>query len=296
MPLRSCEAQSDTEPRFDPETVRQATVLAERLQEERQKERREKLSLPEIDALATEVGIDPACMREALDVVARARAAERERSSRGRLSLREKQGTAAGIGAVLLAMALIGSKSGGPPAMSGSPATVFASAPVPEGRPLIRNGSFEVIAREGTAPLKPGSRAIPGWKVTRGAVQHTSNAAASGQHSLLLEPRAALRVETFPTEPGHTYRIHFEMAGEPGAEAGVRRLQVTGLNVHWAHSCFTPAAGEGPLRWSPQSLDFQPEEVGTSMGWVNVSDAPIYLDNVRITKVVNGEEVPAVDP
>jgi hypothetical protein len=100
----------------------------------------------------------------------------------------------------------------------------------------------------------------------------------------------------FPIQPGRTYRIHFDMAGKPGGEAAVRHIQVKGVNAHWSHSCFTPAAGEGALRWAPQSLDFTPQEVGVSLGWVNVSDGPVYLDNVWIATVDDGQEVPALLP
>src|SRR5690348_12742088 len=61
------------ETRFDAETVRQAVLLATRLQSEREKT----LSAAEVEALGTELGIDPACLRQALAAIERSGPATR---------------------------------------------------------------------------------------------------------------------------------------------------------------------------------------------------------------------------
>ena len=85
---------------------------------------------------------------------------------------------------------------------------------------LIQNGSFE------TATVNPGSflqldavsTAITGWTVSQGTIDYIGTAwqASEGARSLDLQGLASGGIQqTFNTTIGETYRVTFDLAGNP---------------------------------------------------------------------------------
>jgi hypothetical protein len=143
QPLTHQEQQQASEIRFDYETVQKAAALAVRIQEQR----RDLLTLEEIDVLGAEVGIDPSCMREALNTLAAAPA--------GRSHSRPARPTALvlfSLGAFALLLILFGSwiytaRAAVPPVASPAavPAATARAAVTPRWTTLVSDeGRFSV--------------------------------------------------------------------------------------------------------------------------------------------------------
>ena len=87
---------------------------------------------------------------------------------------------------------------------------------------LITNGSFELGSYSGGSAyntLAAGSTAITGWTVKSGSIDwiNTYWQASDGQRSLALAglyPHGVIST-IFSTLPGETYRVQFDMAGNP---------------------------------------------------------------------------------
>ena len=283
MQLKVQEQETVSGPRFDPELVRKAAVVAERLQQEQQAG----LSLAEVDALAGELGIDPACMRQALASVASAESEQRRRERQARAL---KRGLVAG-GVMMLSggLLLTGLVFVRTQAAALTPATPLPASAA--GASLIRNGSFEAGPPVQEARrLHPGSTLVSRWLVDDAAsVEYLQmpGLAATGRRSIHLPGQGAIQ-QAVPTEPGRRYRVTFRMAGKPGAAARVARLHVwAGRDLMAEMSTFTDAAGE-PVRWREQFFEFPAMDSGTTLRFVNndtTGRAGAVIDDVSVALV-----------
>ncbi|HEU4753942.1 MAG TPA: DUF642 domain-containing protein [Armatimonadota bacterium] len=265
---------AEEEARFDRETVARAAALAERLQEER----KDGLSLAEVDALAAELGIDRHCMRQALRLLSHRKEQERARHSLVPLLV----GTVgAALGAVFLGMLLLlGVRAARESASVATPA-----APVEAAAPAVLNGGFESAAlSRGRTEFKPGSTGLEGWTVVSGAVRLESGRASQGARSLALGASGVVR-QMFRTEPGRRYRVLFDLSGEQGRIPQIHRVTATvdGYTVHG--SAFTEPLGHGTPRWETVQVEIAPQEPGSVLQ-IQAEDAATgsrpLIDNVRL--------------
>jgi len=94
----------------------------------------------------------------------------------------------------------------------------------------LANGSFEIVRPGSDYPRKqPGSRDIVGWTVTRGSVDRVGGWQSSdGRWCIDLEGEAAFGgiSQTFPTKPGATYLVRYDLAGNPDGAPKVKRMRV----------------------------------------------------------------------
>ena len=268
--LHSIQAPEET--RYDAETVRQAAVLATRLQQHQQ----ETLSLEQVDALSAELGIDRDCMRRALTIVEKS---GRQEHARGKVTGSKRLGVAAAAGATLMVLILgvqgVRSGPGAPPA-----ATLVTpiSTPVPEAS-VVRNGGFE--QRRASAAGTP--RDVSHWTLS-GAETRWHPTAFEGGRSLYLGKQGSIK-QTFRTMPGWRYRISFRLKGLAGQDAAVHHVRVHMADT-WANlTCFTEARGDGVAPWEEQSVEITAQEPGSTLTIETTPDlgpGGVLIDQVQV--------------
>jgi hypothetical protein len=283
------------EPRFHADTVQKAVALAQRLQNER----RETLSLGEIDQIAAEIGIDPSILRQALNAIAEKEAREagaaeavlgqmtannHQMTAQNMAMRRQRQGvvvlsTAAMVGFLLLTIVGLRSRSQMAPYPPQPPRMVVAQTE-------LANGGFEAgPAAVTTAPA--GSDLIPGWTVTDGPVTyHPRGVAGANSGALELGPRGRVR-QLFQTQPGQFYRLTVRVSGVPKNVASMGRVGIVIGGFSTDAAAFTPAKGAGEPQWIEGVLPFRAEESGTTveLSTQNRSgeDGSPVIDSVTLT-------------
>jgi hypothetical protein len=237
------------ETRFDAETVRQAVLLATRLQAEREKT----LSAAEVEALGAELGIEPACLRQALAAVRQREPGATASASNRRVYASIALGCSLLLG-TLLSTRLLNSVPVIASATPAGPAVVV---------PLVNPGFQEATLPKAGPVLPAGSHAIRGWVATRDTIDYVRDP-ATGEACVHLRPNGGIR-QTFRTEPGRQYRVTFRMGARPGLEGRVQRVYVDAANTSNEFSVFVGPEGAAPPEWTLQSFDFRSQEIGTTI-------------------------------
>lgn len=303
-----------SEPRYSVAAVRQATRLAAELE----RYRSETLSVPEIEALARELEIDPACMRRALEAVEPEVPASHawaaggaqlgaNRKKRGTeqaaaatieaptLGERVRWGLAAAAVGWVFCMTWIGTSprriAHASPAIVPAPAvtTLQAATGVPANS-LLLNGGFSAGLKQ---PTELTAEASPrGWQVMNGRVTYLPAAPGARGGSMCLREGGSLR-QLFRTQPYASYRVSLDLSGEQGSHASLHRIGVAVVGDSSASAVhFTEAKGQAAPGWTRFSMEFEAREPGTTLE-IRVADevdggggAPI-IDNVAVVPVVS---------
>jgi choice-of-anchor C domain-containing protein len=170
------------------------------------------------------------------------------------------------------------------------------------------NGSFEGSGLTGSYnPLLNGSNAIPGWIVgdLGAGGQHgvdlitTYWKASDGNDSIDLSGWEAGSIsQTFATVAGTTYRVTFDMSGNPDDGRGVYTLSAVATgNAPVSYNYDTTAAGNtsgmsGDMKWQTMTYEFTATGSSTTLTFSDITspvvnnayDGPA-LDNVTLTEV-----------
>lgn len=173
--------------------------------------------------------------------------------------------------------------------------TLVVIAPASSRADLIQNGSFELGPNPGAhTSLDAGSTAITGWTVVSAgseagkAIDYigTTWVASDGSRSLDLNGyyNTGGIEQRFNTTVGETYRVTFDMAGNPDPRPIVKTMQVSAIGT------------------TTQSEDFSFDITGksrTAMGWTTeewtfVADAP--YTTLRFMSTITGTGVDAWGP
>ncbi len=160
---------------------------------------------------------------------------------------------------------------------------------------LIQNGSFELGPNPGThTTLAAGSTVITGWTVVGAGLESDENidyigttwGASDGSRSLDLNGfyKTGGIEQGFNTTVGETYRVTFDMAGNPDQGPTIKTMQVSAIGN------------------TTQSADFAFDITGKSraamgwetMQWTFVADAP--YTSLRFLSTVTGDGVDAWGP
>ena len=157
-------------------------------------------------------------------------------------------------------------------------ATAIA-APVPDevaAPELIVNGGFEDGPYvEIYLPLDEKSDKLKGWTVTRGQIDYlgTHWKHAEGKRSLDLHgtPGFGGVKQTIKTEKGKTYRLTFQMAGNPGVTTKLMTLEVSANKAakKFDFDCTDKSVEE--MGWTKKTWDFKADadetviEIATAM-------------------------------
>jgi choice-of-anchor C domain-containing protein len=156
---------------------------------------------------------------------------------------------------------------------------------------LLKNGSFEEGPDPGPwRPLAVGSKALPGWTVSHGTVDVPGSVARSahGKRCLDLNGQSPGSVEqSFPTVPGRTYRVTFDLAGHPFGPP-ITKVRVAAAG-HWTDFAFDSAGRTfGDLGWVRKSWQFTAIAPLTTLSFSSL-DTPgscgPMLDNVAAVAV-----------
>lgn len=159
----------------------------------------------------------------------------------------------------------------------------------------IQNGSFETgpYPEDGYLTLKAGSTDLPGWTVTRQTVDYLRlDACAHGKRCLDLNgtPGYGEIRQTIETRPGKTYRLSFDLAGNPKGPPAIKTLRVAAAGQseifrHTAQPYWTPKIWRFKAVSEKTMLSFLSEDTeGEHFG-------PL-IDNVRVEEALSPESSP----
>ena len=156
----------------------------------------------------------------------------------------------------------------------------------------FQNGSFEIgtLANTGNFDiLGAGSTAITGWTVVGDGVDYIESwVASNGIRSIdMLSCGISAGVQqTFDTVPGSTYKVTFDLAGNP--DGGVKTLSVTAGSASANYTFDTTGANATNMNWVTRSLSFTANSTSstlTMLGGVlggGGSCAGSVIDNVTV--------------
>jgi choice-of-anchor C domain-containing protein len=154
---------------------------------------------------------------------------------------------------------------------------------------LIQNGSFE------TATVNPGtdtllnavSTVITGWTVSQGSIDYIGTfwQASNGVRSVDLAGSGNGKIEqTFNTTIGTTYRVTFDLAGNPNASPIIKDMRVSAGGSSADFSFNTTGKSNSNMGWLSKSWDFTANSTTTTLEFIGLgnSDAGAALDNVSV--------------
>ena len=159
---------------------------------------------------------------------------------------------------------------------------------------LIQNGSFE------TATVNPnpgdfirldaGSTAITGWTVSQGTIDYIGTywQASEGSRNLDLSGANAGGIQqTFNTTVGGTYRVTFDLAGNPTGNPTIKEMRVSAGGNSADFSFDITGKSPSNMGWVSKSWDFTANSTTTTLEFIGLgnSDAGAALDNVSVIAV-----------
>lgn len=165
---------------------------------------------------------------------------------------------------------------------------------------LIQNGSFETGPHIPPSPkeivlLLPGNTSIAGWTITEGSIDYVGKywQSSDGSRSLDLSGFSAGEIrQTFDTTSGLTYRIHFDLAGEPlSTPPPTKQLKVSVigsgnrvLNAQEFSFDATQGTTLGQMGWVQKSLEFTANSSAATLVFKSQDEgsAGPALDNVKV--------------
>ena len=156
---------------------------------------------------------------------------------------------------------------------------------------LIQNGSFET-ANVNPNPgdfirLDAGSTVITGWTVSQGTIDYIGTywQASEGSRSLDLSGANAGGIQqTFNTTVGETYRVTFDLAGNPDGNPTIKEMRVSAGGSSADFSFDTTGKSRSNMGWVSNSWDFTATGTTTTLSFLNLVDTPYgpALDNVSV--------------
>jgi choice-of-anchor C domain-containing protein len=167
---------------------------------------------------------------------------------------------------------------------------------------LIVNGSFE----DGPRPprfvnLAGGSDALRGWVVTGEGVDHVGPGywtSSEGTHAVDLDGSARSRLtppfahggitQTFATTPGATYRVTFDLSGNPYQKPDVKLMRVSAAGQEAEFSFDITGRNARNMGWLSTEWTFTANDVFTTLEFQSLTVSPATgwgpaIDNVSVT-------------
>jgi choice-of-anchor C domain-containing protein len=167
----------------------------------------------------------------------------------------------------------------------------FLSA-VPAGANLLTNGSFET----GPAPgayilLSPPSAVISGWVVTRSNIHYCSSSLwqiSDGVRNLDLDGAVGSAggiKQTFPTNPAQTYRVTWDLAGNPGSGPTIKTLRVEAAGQQATFTFSIAGKTFANMGYLPQTWFFTANDFTSTLEFYSITSpagwGPV-IDNVVV--------------
>ena len=157
---------------------------------------------------------------------------------------------------------------------------------------LIQNGSFET-ATVNPGPflqLNAGSTVITGWTVSQGSIDYIGTywQASDGGRSLDIHGSWIGKIEqTFNTTIGATYRVTFDLAGNPNASPIIKDMRVSAGGSSADFSFDITGKSPSNVGWVSKSWDFTANSTTTTLEFIGLgsgTNGPA-LDNVSVIAV-----------
>ena len=198
-----------------------------------------------------------------------------------------------------------GFTGGGQPGYTGGgqPGVTGSGTGSPTGRNLVVNGSFEQGPPVGDyRTFGTNSRDLPGWTVTKGTIDVTGSVvrAYDGKRAVDLAgtPGAGGIRQVLHTVPGQTYRLSFDMSGNPGrlpqCPDRVKTLTVKiGSIVKTYHFDTKNGTGNNP-GWVRRVITFRTDSAQTPLEFLDPRDPNAgnecgpMVDNVIVFRFSGG--------
>ena len=160
---------------------------------------------------------------------------------------------------------------------------------------VITNGSFEGTGDLGSySTLSAGSTAIEGWTVVSGTIDWIQNywQHSDGSRSLDLSGSTSGTMAgfVFDTMVGQSYRVLFDMAGNPDGGPTIKTLQASIYPPAMANTFTFDTAGKtlDNMGWETKWFDFTATHFFTTLYFGDISGDPGFygaaLDNVRVVE------------
>ena len=154
---------------------------------------------------------------------------------------------------------------------------------------LIQNGSFEDGANPGSfLQLDAVSTVITGWTVSQGSIDYIGTLwqASNGSRSLDLGAGSSPGgiKQTFNTTVGGTYRVTFDLAGNPNASPTIKDMRVSAGGSSADFSFDTTGKSNSNMGWLSKSWDFTANSTTTTLEFIDLTNsiAGPALDNVSV--------------
>lgn len=157
---------------------------------------------------------------------------------------------------------------------------------------LVSNGGFEssVIFSQWLT-LNAGSTTLTGWTISSGSIEILRNTywqPSEGFQSVDTSGDNSGKIQqTIATSPGTTYRLTFDLAGNPDAGPTVKTLQVGFGGSLQTFTFDTTGASVSDMRWSTRSWDFTATSLSSSLSFENIGATPYgaAIDNISVVVV-----------
>jgi choice-of-anchor C domain-containing protein len=154
---------------------------------------------------------------------------------------------------------------------------------------LIQNGSFETgtINPGSLTQLSVGSTAITGWTVSQGTIDYIGTLwqASEGSRSLDLSGSNAGAIQQiFNTTIGETYRVTFDLAGNPDGSPIIKEMRVSAGGSSADFSFDITGKSRTNMGWVSNSWDFTATGTTTTLSFLSLVNgiAGAALDNVSV--------------
>ncbi len=159
--------------------------------------------------------------------------------------------------------------------------------------PLNSNGSFETGTDPGSySTLVIGdTESIDDWTVSNGSVDYIGTywQASDGTRSLDLSGNEAGAVsQTIDTVVGETYRVRFDLAGNPAGGSTVKTVSVDAGDTPGVYTFDTTGKTLEDMGWETQIFEFTATTETTTLTFSSLNEdfwGPA-LDNVNVVQVV----------
>ncbi|NCR42227.1 MAG: choice-of-anchor C family protein [Microcystis aeruginosa W13-11] len=156
---------------------------------------------------------------------------------------------------------------------------------------LIQNGSFETatVNPDSFLQLDAVSTVITGWTFSQGTIDYgTGWQASEGARSIDLQGLASGTIEqAFNTTIGATYRVTFDLAGNPNGNPTIKEMRVSAGGNSADFSFDITGKSNSNMGWLSKSWDFTANSTTTTLEFIGLgnSDAGAALDNVSVIAV-----------
>lgn len=158
----------------------------------------------------------------------------------------------------------------------------------------ISNGSFE------TGPANPGAfdtlsagdTSITGWTVTTGDIDYINSYWQSSDGNRSLDMNGAQPggiSQNLVTAPGHTYKVTFDLAGNPVGGPAVKTLDVDSGGLPTTYSFDTTGRSVTDMGWTSETYMFTASGTSTPLTFTSTTGSGLgnfwgpALDNVAVS-------------